>query len=325
MAGIGPLIMRSVVTGGAGFIGHHLVSNLAAQGHGVTVLDNFITGDVKRLAPLGTAIRVLPGDVRDPDALRAAMDGAEAVFHLAALPSVARSIAEPALTNDINVGGTIAVMTAAASAGVRRVVLAGSSSVYGSNPELPRRESQIPNPQSPYAVSKLAAELYATTLGTLMGVQAVVLRYFNVFGPGQDPFSPYAAVVPRFVTAALAGQQPAVNGDGTQSRDFTYVDNVVAATVLAATAPTAAGRTFNVGCGVSYTLLDLIAAIGEATGTRLEPTFGPPVAGDVKDSLADISLASQHLGYRPHVDFRRGVTLTVESFRNPGGAGPPND
>jgi UDP-glucose 4-epimerase len=306
--------LRALVTGGAGFIGHHLVTELVSRGDQVTVLDSLITGNRVHLAPLGGQIRVLEGDVRDASAVQEGMRNAEVVFHLAALPSVPRSIADPLLTNDINVGGTIQVMEVAATAGVRRVVLAGSSSVYGNSPDLPRKESQTVDPQSPYAVSKVAAEHYTRSLGALRHIETVVLRYFNVFGPGQDPMSPYAAVVPRFITAAFDGGQPVVNGDGLQSRDFTYVENVVGANVLAATSQAAVGRIFNIGCGERHTLLDLLVAIGDALGHSLEPRFGPPVQGDVRDSVADISLAVEYLGYSPLVGFRRGIELTVESF-----------
>jgi UDP-glucose 4-epimerase len=306
--------MRALVTGGAGFIGHHLVAELVRRGEAVTVLDSLITGLRSRLDPLHGDVRWIEGDVRDRETVSEAIRSADVVFHLAALPSVQRSIDDPLLTNDINVGGTIQVMEAAAAAGVRRVVLAGSSSVYGNSPALPRRESQEPDPRSPYAVSKVAAEQYTRSLGILRGVETAILRYFNVFGPGQDPESAYAAVVPSFVTAALDGRQPVVHGDGRQSRDFTYVDNVIAANILAATIDAAAGGTFNVACGESFTLLGLIAAIERASGRKLTPVFGPPAAGDVRDSLADISLAAERLGYRPHIGFERGIQLTVKAF-----------
>ena len=221
--------MRMLVTGGAGFIGHHLVRALIDQGDDVVVLDDLSTGDRRRLTAYESRIRLLIGDIRDGETVRAAVDGVEVVLHEAAVPSVARSIADPRRSNDVNVNGTVELLLAAAAAGVRRVVLAGSSSVYGSSGVLPRREDQPTDPRSPYAASKLAAEHYVHTIGAACGVESVVLRYFNVFGPGQDPLSEYAAVVPRFVTAALEGQRPVVFGDGTQSRDFTFIDNVVAA------------------------------------------------------------------------------------------------
>ena len=306
--------MRVAVTGGAGFIGHHLVAALIAKGDEVSVIDNFLTGDPRRLTTLRSSMRLVEGDIRDGNALARAVEGSEVVFHLAALPSVQRSIADPGLTNDINVGGTILLMKACHAAGVRRVVVAGSSSVYGDQPTLPKRESQTPDPKSPYAASKLACEHYARILGALNGIEAVVLRYFNVFGPGQDPASPYAAVVPRFVAAALAGRPPHVNGDGSQSRDFTYVENVVEANLLAAEAPTAAGQVMNIGGGERYTLMELLDTISLALGRQLDPEFGPPLPGDVHDSMADISLARQHLGYEPRISFKTGVVRTVSAL-----------
>jgi UDP-glucose 4-epimerase len=306
--------MKVLVTGGAGFIGHHLVAELIRLGDDVTVIDSLITGDKERLIGFEGHVTFVEGDIRERHKVQAATHGAEVVFHLAALPSVQRSVLDPRLTNEINVGGTLAVLEAAAEAGVRRVVLAGSSSVYGSSPELPRRESQVPDPRSPYAISKLAAEHYTMVLGELRGIETVVLRYFNVFGPGQDPDSMYAAVVPRFITSAIEGRSPTVNGDGRQSRDFTYIDNVVAANLLAATVPGAAGGTFNVGCGERYNLLDLLSAIEDAAGRKVDPVFGPPLPGDVRDSQADITLAQQVLGYQPLVGFREGIARTFQSY-----------
>jgi UDP-glucose 4-epimerase len=307
--------MKVLVTGGAGFIGHHLVSALVARGDEVVVIDSLITGSRERLEPFQGHAELVEADIRDGDALDRHLRGVETMFHLAALPSVQRSVIDPGLTNDINVNGTVHVMEHAASAGVRRVVVSGSSSVYGSGPGLPRREDQTPNPQSPYAVSKLAAEHYAAALGQLRGVQVIVLRYFNVFGPGQDPKSEYAAVVPRFVTSILRDERPTIHGDGKQSRDFTYVDNVVQANLLAGGSATVSEGTFNVGAGERYTLLDLIDAIGRVTGSTAEPIFGPPRAGDVRDSQADISRAVSILGYSPTVGFHEGIARTVDSYR----------
>ena len=307
--------MRALVTGGAGFIGHHLIAALLDRGDEVAVLDDLSTGSMDRLAPFGRQIRTVIGDVRDPRAVDEAIEGAEIVFHDAALPSVARSVKDPRLTNEINTTGTIEVMLGAARVGVRRVVYAASSSVYGSTPELPRRETQRPDPQSPYAASKLAAEHYLHTLGALHGVETVALRYFNVFGPGQDPTSEYAAVVPRFIVAGLTGEQPKVHGDGHQSRDFTYIDNVVAANLAAAARPGVSGLTCNVGCGGRFSLLELLARIEAALGYRLTPQFGPARPGDVPHSQADISVAIERLGYDPAVGFDDGVRRTVEWFR----------
>lgn len=308
--------MRALVTGGGGFIGHHLVHALVSRGHRVSVLDNFATGDRQRLDAVRSQIDLLEGSILDPDAVDAAMLGSEVVFHLAAIPSVARSVRHPRLSNEVNTSGTIEVMRAAARHQVRRVVFAGSSSVYGDSPELPRRETQMPAPRSPYAVSKLAAEHYVHSLGALDGVQTVVLRYFNIFGPGQEPDSEYAAVVPKFITAVLRGERPTIYGMGETSRDFTYVDNAVAANLQAATTTGVSGLTCNIGCGVRYSLLDLVAEIAKVTRAEIEPVHAAPRAGDVPDSLADISLAESRLGYRVGVPFGTGIEQTIAWFQS---------
>lgn len=307
--------MRILVTGGAGFIGHHLVTALLERGDDVAVLDDLSTGDLKRLAPARRAIEFIEGDLRDPAAVARATRGRELVFHQAAIPSVARSVADPLRSNSVNVDGTIQLMLACAASGVRRVVAAGSSSVYGATPELPRRETQRPDPRSPYAASKLAMEHYVHVLGDLHGIETVVLRYFNVFGPGQDPMSQYAAVVPLFITAALVGGAPTVHGDGRQSRDFTYIDNVVRANLLAATVPDVSGLTANIGCGGRFDLLKLLDEIKGAVGDMAAPVFTSPRAGDVRDSEADISVAREYLGYEVVVHFAEGVRRTVEWYR----------
>lgn len=305
---------RVLVTGGAGFIGHHLVQALLARGDEVVVLDNFSTGLRARLDPFLERIELVEGDLRDPDAVERAVRGCEIVLHQGAIPSVARSVLDPITSNAVNVEGTIRLMLGAAAAGVRRVVAAGSSSVYGASPELPRRETQRPDPRSPYAASKLATEHYVHALGELKGIDTVVLRYFNVFGAGQDPESQYAAVVPRFITAALRAERPIVYGDGLQSRDFTHIENVVSANLLAAGATGLTGLTANIGCGGRYTLIDLLAAVGSALETRLDPVFEPPRAGDVRDSEADIGVAATQLGYRVIVPFEEGIRKTVEWY-----------
>jgi UDP-glucose 4-epimerase len=307
--------VKALVTGGAGFIGHHLVQALVTRGDEVVVLDDLSTGSMERIAPLAGRVRMIRGDIRDPEAVNEAITGADVVFHEAALPSVARSIREPRLTNEVNTSGTIEVMRGAARAGVRRVVYAASSSVYGSTPELPRRETQRPAPQSPYAASKLAGEHYLHALGAAHGVETVALRYFNIFGPGQDPASEYAAVVPRFVTAALTGGPLTIHGDGNQSRDFTYVDNVVAANLAAAERADVNGLTCNIGCGGRFSLLDLISRIEETLGVTLDPSFAAAREGDVPHSQADISLAAERLGYRPAIDFDEGLRRTIAWFR----------
>jgi len=303
--------MRALVTGGAGFIGHHLVRGLIARGHQVTVIDDFSTGDRARLHPFGDQITLVEGSILDEGALDCAAANCDVIFHEAAIPSVARSLVMPRLTNNVNVTGTIEVMLAAARNRVGRFIFAGSSSVYGIPEALPCRETQRPAPMSPYGASKLAGEHYVHTLGMYHGVETVVLRYFNVFGPGQDPASEYAAVVPRFATAVRDGNQPVVNGTGEVSRDFTYVDNVVEANVRAATAPAVSGLTCNVACGSRFSLLELLEAIYTAAGRRVEPIFGPPRAGDIRHSQADISVARERLGYEVVVPFPEGIAQTV--------------
>jgi UDP-glucose 4-epimerase len=303
-----------LVTGGAGFIGHHLVSALLERGDDVTVLDDLSTGDRKRLEPVLARIEFIEGDLRDPSTVARATAGREVVLHQAAIPSVARSVADPIRSNSVNVEGTIQLLLACAAAGVRRVVAAGSSSVYGASPELPRRETQRPDPRSPYAVSKLATEQYVHALGELHGIDTVVLRYFNVFGPGQDPLSQYAAVVPRFITAGLRGDAPIVHGDGHQSRDFTFIANVVSANILAATVPQVTGLTANVGCGGRFDLLELLAEIRAAMPSLKQPVFEPTRPGDVRDSEADITVARERLGYEVLVPFAEGVRQTVAWF-----------
>ena len=311
--------MRILVTGGAGFIGHHLVKGLLARGDQVRVIDDYSTGFRSRLDAVLDRIELVEGSILDDAALDRALSGIEVVLHEAAIPSVARSLVAPLVTHEVNVTGTIRLMLAAARSGVRRVVLAGSSSVYGIPRELPCRESQRPNPLSPYAASKLAAEHYLHTLGSALGIETVALRYFNVFGPGQDPASEYAAVVPRFTTAVLEGRSPTINGSGEISRDFTFVENVVQANLLAATASGIGGLTCNVACGARYTLLELLDTISEAVGRRAEPEFGPPRHGDILHSQADISLAGERLGYVPVVPFAEGVARTVEWYRQQAG------
>ena len=302
--------MRVLVTGGGGFIGHHLVRALLERGDDVVVLDDFSTGSRSRLDAVLDRIELVEGDLRDAlDVARATKD-VEVVLHQAAIPSVARSVADPIRSNAVNVEGTIQLMLASAAAGVRRVVAAGSSSVYGASPELPRRETQRPDPRSPYATSKLATEHYVHTLGELHGIETVVLRYFNVYGPGQDPLSQYAAVVPRFVTAGLAGEAPTVHGDGHQSRDFTYIQNVVSANLLAAGAK-ATGLTANIGCGGRFDLIELLDEIRVSIPDLKPPVFEPTRPGDVRDSEADISVAREHLGYEVLVSFPEGIKRTV--------------
>lgn len=310
--------MKVLVTGGAGFIGHHLVAALLRRGDDVRVLDDLSSGDRRRLDGMLDDIELLEGSILDRTILSAAVQGRDVVLHQAAVASVPRSLEAPAEVNEVNVAGTIAIIMAAAAQGVRRVVFAGSSAVYGEPTELPCRESFRPSPESPYGVGKLAAELYLHTLGRHLGVESVSLRYFNVFGPGQDPRSQYAAVVPRFVTAVLDRRRPTVHGDGEVTRDFVYVDNVVSANLLAAEASAPTGLTANIAAGTSSSLNDLLAAIGRATELPVDPVYGPPRPGDITHSFADITLAREHLGYRVLVPFEEGIKRTVDWYRQQG-------
>jgi UDP-glucose 4-epimerase len=309
-----------VVTGGAGFIGSHVVERLLKDHPGATVrvLDNFSSGNTANLPfadAAGKRLEIVRGDIRELAAVERVVQGADVVFHQAAMRSVPRSVADPLGANENNVGGTLHVLEAARRAGVRRVVYASSSSVYGDNPELPKREDQPPAPISPYAVSKAAGEQYAAVWTRLYGVETVGLRYFNVFGPRQDPASEYAAVIPKFILWALRDAPVEVHGDGRQSRDFTYIDNVVDANVLAATAPKAAGEAFNVGCGDRVSLLDIIARLERMLGKRIERRHTPARAGDVPHTLADVGKAQRLLAYVPAVAFDEGLRRTVDYFK----------
>ncbi len=308
-----------VVTGGAGFIGSHVVQRLLGDDPAarVRVLDDFSTGSMANLSfasAAGTRLEVVRGDVRDLATVERVARGASVIFHQAAMRSVPRSVNDPLGANDHNVNGTLHVLEAARRAGVRRVVYASSSSVYGASPELPKREDQAPAPISPYAVSKAANEMYATVWTQLYGVETVGLRYFNVFGPRQDPTSEYAAVIPRFILWALRGEPLQVHGDGRQSRDFTYIDNVVEANVLAARASAASGEVFNVGCGDRVSLLDIIGRLEKLLGRALPRQHSPSRAGDVPHTLADIDRAKRLMGYTPLVDFDEGLRRTVDFF-----------
>jgi len=309
-----------VVTGGAGFIGSHLVERLLRDHPDarLRVLDDFSTGHLQNLefAPaVGARLEIIRGDIRDRPTVERVATGADVIFHQAAMRSVPRSVADPLGANDHNVNGTLSVLEAARRAGVRRIVYASSSSVYGDRPELPKREDQPPAPISPYAVSKAAGEQYAAVWHRLYGVETVGLRYFNVFGPRQDPASEYAAVIPRFILWALKGTPLEVHGDGTQSRDFTYIDNVVEANCLAAEAPDAAGLAFNVGCGERVSLLEITARLEELIGRPVARRHTPARPGDVPHTLADIARAKRLLGYTPLVPFDEGLRRTLDYFR----------
>jgi UDP-glucose 4-epimerase len=304
-----------LVTGGAGFIGSHISERLLRDGHGVRVLDNFVSGKEENLKDIGGEVEMVRGDIRDPQVLAEAMKGVYVVFHEAALGSVPRSVADPMTTHEVNLTGTLNVLLAARDAGVRRVVYASSSSVYGETKELPKREDIKPQPLSPYALSKLAGEHYVTIFKHVYGFEAVSLRYFNIFGPRQDPESLYAAVIPRFVTSLMTGTQPVIYGDGMQSRDFTYVENVVEANLLASEADGVAGHVFNIACGGRFTLLDLLGKLKQIIGSDIEPIHEPARVGDVRDSQAGIEAARHALGYEVKVDFDEGLRRTTEWFQ----------
>ncbi|MGB7548906.1 MAG: SDR family oxidoreductase [Terracidiphilus sp.] len=307
---------KYLVTGVAGFIGRSIAAALLARGESVRGIDNFITGKRANLAGL-EAMEFMEGDLADPEACARACEGVEVVFHEAALASVPRSVADPIGTNLNCVTATLNLLVAARAAGVRRVVYAGSSSAYGDTPTLPKHEAMLPNPISPYAVAKLAGEHYMRAFTRVYGLETVVLRYFNVFGPYQDPTSHYSGVLAVFCRRMLAGEQPTMHGDGEQSRDFTYIDNVVHANLLAGAAPAekVSAQMMNVATGTRITLNETFKILRELTGYSGEPAYGPPRAGDIRDSLADIRLAGELLGYTPIVNFREGLRRTVEWYR----------
>ncbi len=305
-----------LVTGGAGFIGSHIVDELLARGDEVRVLDNLATGKRENLAHCLKRIDFIEGDIRDLETCLRACAGIDYVLHQAALGSVPRSIEDPLTSHEVNVTGTVKMLLAARDAGVKRFVYAASSSTYGDHPGLPKVEGRIGNPLSPYAVTKYADELYASVFGRCYGVETVGLRYFNVFGPRQDPYSQYAAVIPLFVSALLRGEAPTINGDGEQTRDFTYVGNAVAANLLACTAPAAAGEVFNIACNERISLNTLYGRLQELLGTEISAEYGPPRVGDVRDSLADIDKARRLLGYADIVKFDEGLKRSIEWYRD---------
>ena len=312
---------RYLVTGAAGFIGRSIAAALLERGESVRGIDNFVTGKRSNLAGL-EAMELIEGDLTDPAACAAACAGVEIVFHEAALASVQRSVADPAATNRNCLDATLNVLVAARAAGVRRIIYAGSSSACGDTPTLPKHEGMLPNPISPYAVAKLAGEFYMSAFTRVYGLETVTLRYFNVFGPYQDPSSQYSGVLAIFCRRMLAGEQLTIYGDGQQSRDFTYIDNVVLGNLLAAAAPAekVSGRMMNLATGSSITLNNAFAILRELAGNSGQPAYAAPRAGDIRDSLADIRLAGELLGYAPSVDFREGLRRTVEWYRQGGGA-----
>jgi nucleoside-diphosphate-sugar epimerase len=308
--------VRILVTGGAGFIGSNLVDGLLAAGHDLRALDNFSTGHRANLDHVAGEVDVVEGDLRSYERVHHAVRGCDAVFHEGAMPSVPRSVQDPLTSSEINIGGTLNVLLAARDAGVRRVVFASSSSVYGDAPGFPRAETQATSPLAPYAVSKLAAEQYCRVAHLVYGLETVCLRYFNVFGRRQDPFSQYSAVIPKFITAMQAGVAPTIYGDGTQSRDFTHVDDVVAANIMALEAPpaTAAGRIYNIAGGRQVSLNELVAQLNEILGTSLQAEHLDPRPGDVMHSLADVGRAERELGFTAAIGLDQGLRRTIEAY-----------
>ena len=305
----------ALVTGGAGFIGSHLVEGLLARDYKVRVLDNFSTGRRDNLANVLTKVELLEGSVANLTTARSAMRNVDVVFHEAALPSVPRSVKNPLESNEVNITGTLNILLAARDAGVKRVVYAASSSAYGNQPTLPKVETMTPDPLSPYAIGKLAGEMYARAFTQLYGLSTVSLRYFNVFGPRQDPTTQYAGVIAKFMTCAIEGKPYPVYGDGEQSRDFTYVENVVEANILAAERPIEGAPLINIAYGERTTLNQIIKILNELTGQKLSADYGPERAGDVKHSHADVTLAGKLIGYEPMVNLREGLKRTLEWYR----------
>lgn len=304
-----------LVTGGAGFIGSHLVEELLRQGEEVRVLDNFSTGKRENLVPFLDRIALIEGDIRSYHIVREAVQGVDYVLHQGALPSVPRSVNDPITTNEVNVGGTLNILDAARDSGVKRVVYASSSSVYGANRQLPKREDMMPQPISPYSVSKLTGEKYCHVFSQTYGLETVALRYFNVFGPRQDPQSTYSAFIPKFVSGMIRGRPLIIDGDGSQSRDFTFVSNVVQANLRAATAEHVSGEVFNIACGSKLSLNEVIGYLREILENEGNITYGSPRTGDVPHSLADISQAQAKLGYEPVVSVKTGLEKVAMWFK----------
>lgn len=306
--------MRFLVTGGAGFIGSNIVKGLVEKGYQVKVLDNFATGQRSNIEPYIKDIELIEGDIRDFWTVVRATKGIDYILHQAALPSVPRSIDNPLTTTEVNINGTLNILEAARFNEVRRIVYASSSSVYGDSPEMPKNEDMKPMPKSPYAITKLAGEEYCISFYSLYGLETVALRYFNVFGPRQNPFSQYSAVIPKFINMLKSGQNPTIWGDGNTSRDFTYIDNVVHANILACEKKGAAGQVLNIACNKAFTLNELVEKLNSIMGINIKPTYGSVKIGDVKHSLADIKKANAILGYTPGIDFGEGLKKTVEWF-----------
>ncbi|MFC2093012.1 SDR family oxidoreductase [Bacteroidota bacterium] len=306
--------MKFLVTGGAGFIGSNIVEELLKKGHSVRVLDNFSTGKRENLGEFKSDIELFEGDIRSYHIVRQAVNGIEVILHQAALPSVPRSINDPITTNEVNVMGTLNILDAAKDAGVKRIIYASSSSVYGDNPVLPKREDMLPNPLSPYAVSKLAGEKYCHVFSKLYGIETVILRYFNVFGPRQDPNSQYSAVIPKFIKLMSKNQRPTIYGDGTQSRDFTYVANIVKGNLLAATKDVKSGLVMNCANHGQVTLNELVKQINNLLNKNIEPIYADPRPGDIKHSFANIDKIKNSIEFIPRINFVSGLDLTIKQF-----------
>ncbi|MDQ7065673.1 MAG: SDR family oxidoreductase [candidate division KSB1 bacterium] len=307
-------MLHFLVTGGAGFIGSHLVETLVKQGHRVRVLDNFSTGDEANIREFLNDIELIEGDIRDQKTVDQAVSGVDYILHQAALGSVIRSVQDPMESHAVNVNGTLNLLIAAKEKGVKRFVFASSSSVYGNTPTLPKKENMRPQPISPYGASKLAAECYAISFYVVYKLPVVCLRYFNVFGPRQNAQSQYAAVIPKFIRAFMQNDRPIIHGDGKQTRDFTYVENVVNANLLACTSSLAPGHVFNIACGQRHSLLELFGHLKTIFQRDVSPMHTDPRPGDVRDSLAAIDLASEILGYRVNISFGEGLKKTVEAY-----------
>jgi len=308
-------VANFLVTGGAGFIGSHIAAALVKRGDRVRILDNLLTGKRENLSALGDSVEFIEASILDPDALRKAMNGMDFCLHQAAIPSVPRSVADPTRSNDANVTGSLAVFLAARDAGVKRVVVASSSSVYGPNAVVPTRETAPLAPASPYAVTKAAADMYAAVCSSLYEIDILCLRYFNVFGPRQDPQSQYAAVVPKFITVLLRGEAPEIHGDGSQSRDFSYIDNVVEANLTACETEGPLAGAYNIGCGTSTSVLELYNAIARILGVEVAPIYTEPRPGDIPKSLADCTKARETFGYTARISVAEGLQRTVDWYR----------
>ncbi|NIO48481.1 MAG: NAD-dependent epimerase/dehydratase family protein [Candidatus Aminicenantes bacterium] len=306
---------KYLVTGGAGFIGSNIAEELVKRGYQVRIIDNFLTGKRENISSFLDKIELVEGDIRDYDACNRALEGVDFVLHQAALPSVPRSIEDPLLTAEINIKGTLNILLASREAKVKGFVFASSSSVYGDDPNLPKKESNVGNPLSPYAISKLAGEKYCRVFSQIFGLYTVCLRYFNIFGPRQDPFSQYAAVIPNFITRMLKGKSPIIFGDGEQSRDFTYVSNVVEANILASKAKGVSGEVFNIACGERATVNSLASNLNEILKEEISPSYDEPRPGDVRHSFADISMARKLLKYEALVPFGKGLEETIRWYR----------